>query len=140
MPRRAVAQQRITVPKRRPVQPRRRVRTVRNPSYRAATVYSATVTNGGIIATSPTISIAGPVTPSTIYFENATAGKTVWINQTVGSGQTLSVDFSTRTVTLSGTTVTGVVTVDSRWWDLAPGANTVRSNVAATVTHRDAYA
>ena len=114
-------------------------RNVRNPSYRTATVYSGTANNTGVSATAPTITIAGPVAASTVYFENATAGKTVWINITVGSGQTLSVDFSTRVVTLAGVTQTGVVSIDSRWWDLAAGNNTIRSNVAATVTWRPAY-
>lgn len=139
MPQRAVRQQRST--QRRSARQRKgTTRFVRNPNYRTSTVFSGTITNTGTIATAPSISIAGPVVPASIYFENATAGKTVWINQAVASGQTLTVDFSTRTVTLAGATVTGVVTIDSRWWELAPGANTVRSNVAASVTHRDAYA
>lgn len=122
--------------------PRRQVTGGRSTSFRnraAATTYTATVTNNGSVATSPTISIDGPLTPTTVFFENVTAGKTVWINQAVGAGETLSVDFSTRTVTLEGVTVSGVVSVDSRWWELAPGNNTIRSNVGASVSHRDAY-
>lgn len=138
MPRRAVSQQRSTQRR----IPRRSSGStfLRNPSYRTATVYTATVTNGGSLPTAPSISIAGPVAAASMYFENATAGKTVWVNTTVGSGQTLTVDFSTRTVTLAGATLSGVVSVDSRWWDLAPGNNTVRSNVGASVSFRDAFA
>ena len=138
MPRRAVAVQRFTA--RRPAIIRARSRLRRNPAYRAGTVYSASVTNAGSTASpSFTVSIAGPVTPTGVYFENATQGKTVWISTAPASGQTLTVDFSTRTVTLAGSTLSGVVTIDSRWWDLSAGVNTIRSNVAATVTHRDAY-
>lgn len=137
MPRRGVAQQSFRAPRRQASIGR--TTTVRNPAGRTATIFSGTVTNGGTIATHPIISIAGPVAPSTIYFENATAGKTVWINQAVADGQTLTVDFATRTVTLAGVSVTGAVSIDSRWWELAPGANTIRSNVAASVSHRDAF-
>lgn len=137
MPRRAVPVQRFRAPRHRST-PQRSV-GARNPSHRAATVYSGTITNSGTVATAPSISIAGPLTTPTVYFENATAGKTVWVNVTVGSGQTLVVDFAARTVTLAGVLLSGVLSVDSRWWDLAPGANTVRSNVTATITHRDAY-
>lgn len=142
MPRRGTAVQRNAPARRRPVTPvaTRAKRRIRNPSYRAQTVYSGTVTNAGTVA-SPnfTISIAGPVTPSAVYFENATQGKTVWLTIAPASGQTLTVDFYARTVTLAGVTQSGVVTSDSRWWDLSSGANTIRSNVAATVTPNDAY-
>lgn len=137
MPRRGVAQQVHRAPRRQATSGR--TVNFRNPAARSATTYTATVTNSGSVATSPTISIDGPLTATSVFFENVTAGKTVWINQTVGAGETLSVDFSTRTVTLEGVTVTGVVSVDSRWWELAPGGNTIRSNVAASVSHRDAY-
>lgn len=137
MPRRGVAQQ-VHRATRRQAAGGRTV-TFRNPAARSATTYSATVTNSGSVATSPIITIDGPLTPTTVFFENVTVGKTVWINQAVGAGETLSVDFSTRSVTLEGVTVTGAVSVDSRWWELAPGGNVVRSNVAASVGHRDAY-
>lgn len=137
MPRRAVPVQSFRTPRHRSI-PQRSI-GARNPNHRAGSVYTATITNNGTVATAPAITISGPLSVPTVYFENATAGKTVWVNQTVGSGQTLTVDFGARTVTLAGVTLSGVLSVDSRWWDLAPGANTVRSNVAATVTHRDAY-
>lgn len=136
MPRRATSQQAFRA---RPVRRARgRVLHSRNPSFNDATAYSATVTNSGTLAVSPTITETGITGPTTVYFENATAGKTVWINVPAGSG-TLVVDFATRTVTFAGSTVTGVVADGSRWWTLAPGANTVRSNVSASVAHRDAY-
>lgn len=137
MPRRGVAQQVHSAPRRQATSGR--TTTFRNPAARSATTYTATVTNSGSVATAPTISIDGPLAPTTVFFENVTAGKTVWINQAVGAGETLSVDFATRTVTLEGVTVSGVVSVNSRWWELAPGDNTIRSNVGASVSHRDAY-
>ena len=135
MPRRVVAAQRFSAPARRAVRPRSS--TLRNPLTQ--TVFSATVTNSGTVASAPVISIAGPLSTPTVYFENATADKRVTLNITVGAGQTLSVDFATRIVTLASVEQSGVVTVESRWWDLAPGANTVRSNVAASVSHRNAF-
>lgn len=137
MPRRAVAQQRFTVPRRHRIHAHGH--TLRNVAYRASTVYSATVTNAGTVPTAPTISYTAVGSWTTVYFENVTAGKTVWINQTLTNGQVLAVDFSARTVTVDGVTVNGVVSVDSRWWDLASGANTVRSNVPASVSHHDAF-
>lgn len=137
MPRRATAQQRFRGSTPRP-RPAHGTTVVRNRSGLSATVYSATVTNSGTLATSPTISKTGVTGPVTVYFENVTAGKTVWVNVPSGTGD-LSVDFATKTVTHAGSTVSGAVTEDSRWWTLAPGANTVRSNIAASVTHRDAY-
>lgn len=137
MPRRAVAQQRYTAPRRQPTRPSSRIR--RNPAYRAGTVYTATVTNAGTLATAPTISYTSASSYASVYFENATAGKTVWLARALVNGDVLSVDFAARTVTLNGTVLADVVTVDSRWWELASGANTVRSNIPASVTHRDAY-
>lgn len=137
MPRRAVPVQRYVAPKPRKVRAHSSAR--RNPAYRAGVVYTGTATNSGTVATNPTITVTGPVTPTSLFFENATAGKTIWINCAVGSGQTLTVDFGARTVRLNSTVQTNVLTADSRWWDLASGANTLRSNVAAAVTWRNAY-
>ena len=133
MPRRAVSQQ---VYRARPTrQPSRSTTSQRNPA--AGTTYSGTVTNSGTVETAPTITVSGPAAAP--FFENVTAGKTVWVNVAVPSGQDLVVDFATKTVTLNGVTQSNAVGVDSRWWTLAPGANTIRSNVAASVSHRDAF-
>lgn len=138
MPRRAVPQQRFTAPRHRAIRARSKSR--RNPNYRTPTTYSNTVTNSGTVASADfTISIAGPVTPTSVYFENTTQGKTVWITLAPASGQTLVVDFYARTVTLAGVAQTDALTSDSRWWDLSAGANTIRSNVGATVAARDAF-
>lgn len=138
MPRRAVAQQRHAPPKRQVSSPSSRS-VGRNPAYRAGTVYTAAVTNAGTLPTAPTFTFTSAASHASVYFENVTAGKTVWLTQALVNGDVLSVDFDARTVTLNGTVLTNVVTAESRWWDLAPGANTVRSNIAASVTHRDAY-
>lgn len=136
MPRRAVPQQRFVAPKRRPVKARSRVR--RNPSFRAGTTYSGTATNLGTVATAPTFTYTSTGAYASVFLENATAGKTVWLAQALVNGDVLSVDFLARTVTLNGSTVSAV-TGESRWWDLAPGANTIRSNIPAAVEWRNAY-
>ena len=136
MPRRGVAITQTKAPRRGRIKARSHVR--RSPSFNAGTIKTGTATNSGSVATAPTITVTGPQTPATIYFQNATQGKTIWVNQTVGSGHTLTIDFSARTVTLDSSVLSGVLTVDSRWWDLSPGANTINSNVAATVTWRAA--
>lgn len=137
MPRRAVAQQRFV---RRASLARSSVSThVRNPSYRAGTTFTATVTNAGTVVTAPTISYTAVGSWVSVFFTNVTAGKTIWVNQSLTNGQVLVVDFSARTVTVDGVAVSGVLSVDSRWWDLAVGANTIRSNVPASVSHRDAF-
>lgn len=134
MPRRAVAQQRYRAPRHRA--PRARSSLHRTPATQV--VKSATVTNAGTVETAPVLSKTSVTGPTTVYFENATQAKTVWVSVPAGTGD-LSVDFSTKAVTFAGSTLTDAVTVDSRWWTLSPGANTIRSNVAASVTHRDAF-
>lgn len=123
---------------RRPTRSRPRAVTPR-PS-RAGTVYSATVTNAGAVATSPSVDIAGP-TGAGFILRNATSGQTLHVNYSVASGRTLTVDFKTRTLTLdTGAVVSGVVDLaNSTWWQLAPGATTVQASVPATVRHRDAW-
>ena len=137
MPRRATAQQRSYGRGSR-ARPAHGTTVARNRAGLSTTVFTATVTNSGTLASAPTISKTSVTGPTTVYFENATAAKTVSVSVPAGTG-TLSVDFSTRVVTFASATVEGAVTEDSRWWTLAPGANTVRSNVAASVSHRDAY-
>lgn len=134
MPRRAVPRQVFQRPAARRVHSG--TRTSRNLNYRHSVVYTATLTNLGPVDTYPTATIAGPITAATVYFENATSVKTVAVATSVPNGQTLTVNFQARTVTLNGVDITSQVTIDSRWWALAPGANLVRSNVAATVTFR----
>lgn len=137
MPRRAVPQQRYQArPARRVV--RAHARVARNQGFRSAAVLSATVTNVGTVDTAPVLSKTSVTGPTTVYFESLTQGKTVWVNVPAGSGD-LSVDFATKTVTFGGATVSDAITQESRWWTLDPGANAIRSNVAASVTYRDAY-
>lgn len=137
MPRRNGFKQ-FVAPKRRPKQrPHSRVR--RNVAGLTASSYSATVTNSGTVESGRlTLTVTGPSSAG-VYFENATQGKTVWVDTTVPAGQALTVDFATKTITLNGVDISTTVTGESRWWTLSPGANTVRSNVAVSVSHRDAY-
>lgn len=137
MPQRA--RTRSTQRRSRPVR-RHKAAFLRNPSYRNPTVYTGTVTNAGTVATSPMITVTGPVSGASVFLENVTARQTVWVNVTVGAGQELVVNFSTKAVTLDGVALAAsVVSIGSRWWLLSPGANTVRSNAQASVSHHDAY-
>ena len=111
MPRRAVPQQRYRA---RPVrhQPAS-TSTARNRAGLASVVYTGTVTNSGTVETSPTFTIEGPIAAP--YLESVTAGKTVWLNVTVGAGETLVVDFATKTVTVDDVVQPHVAAITSRW-------------------------
>ena len=123
---------------RRPTRCRSRGAALRPP--RTYVIFAATVTNVGVVATSPSVDVAGP-TGAGWFLRNATSGLSLHINYAVPAGRTLTVDLKTRTLTLDGgTVVTGAVDLaNSTWWQLAPGANTVQASVPATVRHRDAW-
>lgn len=129
---------RTVVRGRRPTRSRSRSVVARPP--RTYAVFSATVTNAGTVAAGPSVDVAGPTAAGWIL-RNATTGQTLHVNYAVPSGRTLTVDLKARTLTLDGgSVVTGAVDlVNSTWWTLAPGANTVQASVAAIVRHRDAW-
>ena len=131
---RAVPRQRFAAPKHCAIAPTSKVFR-----SRPGTEFSGTVTNAGTAPTPPTFTYTSTGSYASVYFANATSGKAVWLTLPLVNGDVLTVDFSARTVTLNGSTVANVVTAASRWWDLEVGANTVRSNVPATVKHRDAF-
>lgn len=112
----------------------------------ASTSGAALITNAGTFETRPVIRINGPITNP--YLLNETTGKTLAFNGTIASGDYIDVDFLNRTVILNGTGSRYFWIVDSSgWWNLIPGANSVRlggspgsPSPTMTVQWRDAYA
>lgn len=97
---------------------------------------SNTVTTAGdfVGGAKPILEIAGPVTNPRI--SNAgDGGRTIRMDLVISAGQTLILDFNTRSVTLGGVDQSGTVRTDNQWWVLAPGANLItftRSNTPST--------
>lgn len=102
---------------------------------------AVTCTNDGTIATPPSLTLIGPLTNVTVA--NETTGESMTITYTLGSGEVLTVDFVNRTVLLGGT-ASRYYAMSGDWWELAPGANTIRMNASAgtgtaTLEWRDAW-
>lgn len=93
-------------------------------------------TNGGSFETRPLITVQGPVTGPALV--NTVTGQAVtWSSLTLGSGDTLVVDFNARLAFLNGTY--RPADPPSWWWVLPPQATTpvqlqADSNTGATVT------
>lgn len=101
-------------------------------------------TNAGTIATKPVITLTGPV--DTPFIQNVTSGAFLKFNLTLAAGETLTIDTDSRSVVLNGTASRrSALSIDSTWFDLAPGANTLLYSAAAftasiaTVNWRSAY-
>lgn len=95
----------------------------------------------------PILELAGPWTNPRI----ANAGdenRSLKLDMVINSGETLVIDFATRTITLAGVDHSDKVRTDNQWWVLNPGANLItatRSNTPAntatlTVKWWDSYA
>ncbi len=85
----------------------------------------ADAANVGTRATSPTVTIGGPVTNPRV--EHIGQGRTFRVAITLGAGDQLVVDMAARTVILGGTASRRAnVEAGSQWFDLSPGANQVR--------------
>lgn len=95
----------------------------------------------------PTLQLAGPWTNPRIS-NSADENRSIRIDMVINSGETLILDFYTRTVTLGGVDHSDKVRTDNQWWVLMPGNNTItatRSNTPAntatlTLNWRDSYA
>lgn len=84
-----------------------------------------TATNAGEFEAPWTATISGPIENPTL--ENITTGQTISFVGTVDTGQTLVISSLDRSVLLNGSASRySWLTVGSSWWQLAPGANTVR--------------
>jgi hypothetical protein len=114
---------------------------------------SATIVNAGDLRTDPLIAVYGPATNPAIY--NDTAGAVMVVGTTatpftLAATDVLTVDGRSRQIYLNGnpdsTQYQYVDFTQSSWWQLLPGANTVRyvAQTAtpasyAAVTWNDAY-
>ncbi len=101
-------------------------------------------TNAGTVTTKPVITITGPV--DTPFIQNITEGSFLKIGVVLGAADTLTIDTDARSIMLNGTASRrSALSVDSVWWDLQPGPNTLLYSAAAqtasiaTVTWRNAY-
>lgn len=84
---------------------------------------SATLNNIGNAPATPIVTLSGPLDVGW-RIENSTTGKYVAFSSAVGSGQTLVIDFATRTATIEGTPITGLI--DGEWWEIEPGVNVIK--------------
>lgn len=83
---------------------------------------AAAIVNSGKFETRPVITVHGPVTAPVIA--NATYGSRVSFSQvTLAAGDTLAVDFDARAGLYNGAYRSA--DLDSAWWTLWPGSNTV---------------
>lgn len=105
---------------------------------------TAVATNVGTYPTKPVVTLIGPV--DTPYVQNTTTGQFLKFNIVLATGDTLAIDFDARSVVLNGTASRrSALSVDSQWFDLNPGSNTLLYSAAgftastATVTWRSAY-
>lgn len=86
-----------------------------------------TLTNAGSAPSAPTVTITGPLVNPVVY--SATAGKGLFFDGDLAASETLTIDmrpgYKTWSLTRAGTTFnqTPPLTSDSRFWELAPGAN-----------------
>ncbi len=101
-------------------------------------------TNIGTVSTKPVITVTGPV--DTPVIQNVTQGSLLKVNVVLASGDTLTIDTDARSVMLNGTASRrSSLSVDSTFWDLSPGANTIKYSAAAatastaTLAWRSAY-
>lgn len=88
---------------------------------------SFSVSNGGHVASFPTVTINGPCTNPDII--NDTTAETLTVSEFVAAGDTLTVDMGARTaiITSGGGAETNVLgSVSGTWWDLEPGTNAIR--------------
>jgi phage-related protein len=85
-----------------------------------------TVTNLGTTNSRPVLTISGPCINPTV--QNVTEGKMLSFVTTLLVGDQLVIDLGSKAVTLNGlVSRRGAVTSSpDQWWDLQPGANTIR--------------
>jgi len=111
-----------------------------------ATGNTFVATNAGSFSTNPVATISGgAITNPSI--QNVTAGLTMLVNITLMATDTLVIDFGARTIVLNGTASRrSLMDPSSRWWSLAPGANTIKflgtpgaGNPLLTLTWRSAW-
>lgn len=88
-------------------------------------------TNAGNWETRPVAVISGPCTNPSLT--NTNTGQKLLFNITLASTDTLTVDFSARTVTLNGTANRyNTLAPNPQWWTLAKGTTAVQFNTASS--------
>lgn len=81
-----------------------------------------TAINAGTFPTRPVVTLAGPLVDPQIA--NLTSGRSLSLNITLASGDTLVLDFDRRTVILNGSAGrSNTLTSSAAWWQLNPGGN-----------------
>jgi hypothetical protein len=105
---------------------------------------AAFATNAGNAPAWPVITLSGPVSNPSI--RNATSNRTVALNLTLASDESLVIDMAARTVLLNGTANRrNALLPSSAWWAIEPGSNEIQYRAAAftastaTVTYRSAW-
>lgn len=89
-------------------------------------------TNAGNFPTRPTLVVTGPC--DTPKIENVTAGRHLQVAVVLASGDFLEIDTDARTVLLNGTASRySSLSQDSSWWELAPGASSLKFTSASNV-------
>ena len=102
--------------------------------------------NVGTTSTLPVLTVFGPATNPTFY--NFSAGGALVLNYALAAGHFITLDFAEKTATLDGVTniYSAVDFVNSQWWPMVPGDNSIRWNATGTtgssslrVNWRDAW-
>lgn len=93
------------------------------------TASQVTAFNGGTTATPVVLEIAGPVTNPVVTHDES--GSVIRLALTVIAGDLLVLDSDARSILLNGVNVRSSAVGRVRWFDLAPGANTIRFAAAS---------
>lgn len=90
----------------------------------SATAGAITINNAGGAGTKPVVTFTGPLT--NIVLLNETTGQSLTLTYTLGTGETLEVDFSAATILLDGTASRYYAKTGGSFWEIAPGNNIIR--------------
>lgn len=107
-----------------------------------ATAGVLTAVNSGNAPTLPVFTLTGPLTNVTLL--NETTGQSLTLTYTLGSGETLVVDFREATIKLGGTASRYSAKTGGTFWEIAAGTNTLRFQAqsgsgTATIEWRHAW-
>ena len=114
-------------------------------SFTGGTGGATTIVNAGDAVAYPLIALDGPLTNPRIT--NSTVGRFLQLNLTINTGSSVVIDMRNKTIVQGGTTNRiNAMTSTSKWWWLAPGANTIALSTSvaseagtAAITWHDAY-
>jgi hypothetical protein len=87
---------------------------------------SLTVSNLGSSATPPILTVYGPIVNPRVI--NGSTGEQIALTYSLGAGENIAIDTGRRTIQLNGNVnrYSALDFPNSTWWQLRPGANTVR--------------